>query len=130
MNPASRRRAELKNCATSEISAEHRRSVNVTGAVRLQIGIGVFAFIFFTAKDNVRRCCGGCGQREDKNRTCCNGSDLETSGGFHGDYSNWRRSQSQEHLDYIRSSQPVACLLSLPGRAGEDSRSRRRSEFE
>src|SRR5207248_6120464 len=66
---------------------------------------------FFTTKDNVRRCCGGCGQREDKNRTCCKGSDLEMSGEFHGDYSNWRRSQSQEHSDYIRSSQPVAAVV-------------------
>src|SRR6266496_4270421 len=33
--PASRCRAELKNCAASKIPAEHSRSVDITGAVRL-----------------------------------------------------------------------------------------------
>src|SRR4029077_2492061 len=76
--------AELENRATSEIPAQHGRSVNITGAVRLQIGIGVFAVILVKTKDNIRRCCVGCGQREDKNRTCGKGSDPEMSEGFHG----------------------------------------------
>jgi hypothetical protein len=103
LHPAGRCWAELKNCAASKISTEHCRSINVTGTVRFQIGIGVFAFIFFTAKDDVRRRRGGRGQREDKNRSRCNGSDPGMSRGFHGDYCNKRRLPRQERFAYITS---------------------------
>jgi hypothetical protein len=75
--------AELKNCATSKIPAEYRCAINVTGAVRLQIGIGVFAFSLFKAIDHVRRCCGDRGQREGKNCSRRNASDAEISQRFH-----------------------------------------------
>jgi hypothetical protein len=46
VHPAIRCGAELKNCATSKISSKHRRAVDVACAVRLQVGIGVFALVF------------------------------------------------------------------------------------
>ena len=61
VNPAVRCGGELKNCAASKVSSEHCRAINVTGVVRLQIGVGVFAFTLSKAKYYVRCCRGGCG---------------------------------------------------------------------
>ena len=104
MHPSIRCGAEPKNCATSKLPAEYGRSVNVTGAIRLQIGVGVFAFILFEAKDNVRGRCGSRGKRQSKNCGRCKGPDRKITGRFHGNHSNWRWSPRQERFAASRSS--------------------------
>ena len=64
MLPSVRCRPELKNCAASKLSSKHCRAVDVSSAVRLQIGVGVFAFLLFKAKDHVGRRCGSRDQRQ------------------------------------------------------------------
>ena len=78
MHPAIRRGAELKNCATSKISSEHRRAVDVAGAVRLQIGVGVFAPILLKAKNNVGRHRSSRGNRQDERCSHRNGADTKS----------------------------------------------------
>ena len=53
LHPSVLRRAELKHRATSKVAAEHCRPVDVSRAVRLQIGVSVFAVVLFEAKDDV-----------------------------------------------------------------------------
>jgi hypothetical protein len=50
------------------IAAKHRRPIDIPRAVRLQIGVGVFAGGLVEAKDDVccRRCSGRERQRDDE----------------------------------------------------------------
>src|SRR5205807_2105361 len=62
LNPSARCRAELKHCATSMVAAEHSRPIDIPRAVRLQIGVSVFAVDLVKAKDDV--CCRRCSADE------------------------------------------------------------------
>ena len=72
MHPSIRSGSELKNRAASKIAAKDRRAIDVTGAVCLQIGVGIFTFILSKAKDDVRRCRRrrGHGQCDYKQKSC------------------------------------------------------------
>src|SRR5438128_82930 len=68
LNPSVRCRRELKRCATSMIAAKHCRPIDIPRAVRLQIGISIFAVVLVKAKNNVccRRCSGDERQRNNE----------------------------------------------------------------
>ena len=50
------------------IAAKHRRPIDIPRAVRLQIGVSVFAVVLVKAKNNVccRRCSGNERQRDNE----------------------------------------------------------------
>src|SRR5207249_9518425 len=65
--PATRCGAELKNRATPMVAAEHCRAIDIPRAVRLQIGVSVFAVVLFKTKDDICRRRGSGYERQRDN---------------------------------------------------------------